>query len=99
MMEQFIAYDLTPFDQGVLFCLAAFFSMMYHYADNYIKTKQRVLNTAENIWYACNTLASMLIGSTAWAHFYNINNAEIVAEGFGVGLMAYSKGINNFNRA
>lgn len=95
MMEQFNSYILTNVEQGILFTLAALLSMGYHYLDHYIKTHTRLLDTPERIWNAINTLGTMLVGSTAWTHFYGVTNFEIVLAGIGVGLAAFSKGLHN----
>lgn len=94
MIEEFDAYTLTAFQQGILFSLSGFASMMYHYADRYVHTKQRLLTSWQAIWDVIQVYMGMLLGSTIWANISETSNSEIVMAGIILGLAAFGRGIS-----
>jgi len=98
MIEQFDSYTLTALEQGILFSLAGFLSMMYHYADRYVKTRERLLNTFEALWDVTRIFGGMVAGSTAWASLGVVSNTEIVIAGAAIGLAAFGRGLSELGR-
>jgi len=94
MIEQFDSYTLTAFEQGILFALAGFVSMMYHYVDRYIKTRERLLDNLESIWHVIQVFTGMVLGSTLWSSLGEVSNTEVVVGGMVIGLAAFGKGIS-----
>ena len=94
MIEQFDAYTLTAFQQGVLFTISGVVSMLYHYIDRFIRTKERLLDSLEAIWDVVKVFSGMVMGSTLWSHLGDVSNTEIVIGGIAIGLAAFGRGIS-----
>ena len=96
MIEQFNSYALTDFEQVVLFLIAGTISMLYHYADRWVKGEERLLDSADNIWDAIKILIQLFVGSTVWTDLYVLSNMEVLVAGITIGFLAFSQGLAKF---